>query len=82
MMNKNKCEQIISEIKTARANGETELFSKTYVSFDGESCDLIDYFESFDMFVVSMFGEDHDIDGGYLYLNWQLSNLSEYDEFK
>lgn len=81
MLNITKCNQIIDEIKAARANGETDLFSKTYVSFDGESLDLINYFESFNLYVKSMFGPDHDLNGGYLYIDWHLTNLNDFDEF-
>lgn len=81
MLNTYKCNQIINEIKTARANGETELFSKTYVLFNGESCDLIKYFESFNLYVNSMFGNDHDLTGGYLYIDWHLTNLDKFSEF-
>ena len=80
-MNITKKDQIIEEIKTARNNGETELFSKVYITFDGESCDLIEYFESFDLYVKSIFGEHHGIFGGYLYIDWHLVDLSEFDEF-
>lgn len=81
MINITKKDQIVNEIKSARANGETELFSKTYVEFNGESYELINYFESFNVYVKSMFGPDHDLHGGYLYLDWHLTNLNEYDEF-
>lgn len=77
----NKREQIINEIKSTRTNGEVELFSKTYVLFNGESLDLIDYFESFNMYVKSMFGKDHDTCGGYLYIDWSLTDLNKYEEF-
>ena len=82
MINITKKDQIVSEIKAAKAEGKHELFSKVYVSFDGESCGLINYFESFKMYVNSMFGPDHDLDGGYLYIDWSLTDLSNYDEFK
>ena len=82
MKNITKRDQIINEIKAARAEGNCEVFSKVYVLFNGESCDLIDYFESFNLYVQSMFGEDHDLDGGYLYINWALTDLSECVEFK
>ena len=52
-----------------------------YVSFDGESLDLINYFESFNLYVKSMFGPDHDLNGGYLYIDWRLTNLNDFDEF-
>ena len=79
MLNINKCNQIINEIKEARAEGKTELFSKVYVLFNGESCELINYFESFKMYVNCMFGENHDLEGGYLYIDWHLTDLSEFN---
>ncbi len=82
MMNITKKNQIVSEIKAARAEGKHELFSKVYVLFDGESCELINYFESFNLYVKSMFGKDRDLNGGYLYINWQLTDLNNYNEFK
>lgn len=82
MINITKRDQIVNEIKEARAEGKQELFSKVYVLFNGESYHLINYFESFKLYVKSMFGDDHDIHGGYLYIDWHLTNLNDYDEFK
>jgi hypothetical protein len=28
-----------------------------------------------------MFGPDHDTNGGYLYIDWYLTNLNDFDEF-
>ena len=70
MLNTNKLNQILDEIKLAKSEGKSELFSKTYVLFNGESRELIEYFESFNLYVKSMFGNDHDICGGYLYISW------------
>ena len=76
---KTKLERILLEMKEANSKGETELFSKVYVQFNGESRELIEYFDSFNIYVNSMFGPNHDLDGGYLYINWQLSDSEEWN---
>lgn len=79
-MNKNKVDQIIQEIKEAYMNGKVDLFSKVYVNFRDDDCyDISNYFSSLGMYVNWMFGEDHDTNGGYIYLNWQTC---EFDNLK
>ena len=66
-----KIEQILNEVKEVNNNGKTELFSKVYIDFkEDKTYEITDYFEAMGMFVSWMFGGDHDIYGGYVYLDW------------